>query len=225
MADINALVDQLSALTVLEAAELSKALEEKWGVSAAAAVAVAGGRLTEQLDVQLEDVGLQRQYAVEHGVAGAKVVNGDANACGAVALHDFTQLLDAALQLGDLKHHLITGNAHFLKQLQAGQWLARLQLADPGGRDVQAEKPFGGVAEAFQRLSADAAVQLQQVFLRRGRVGEQRAGAADIALIVAQARQGFVAGNAASGGVDQGLEVGQWLACKHIILRGRDVGR
>jgi large subunit ribosomal protein L7/L12 len=42
MADINALVDQLSALTVMEAAELSKALEEKWGVSAAAAVAVAG---------------------------------------------------------------------------------------------------------------------------------------------------------------------------------------
>jgi len=42
MADINALVDQLSALTVLEAAELSTALEEKWGVSASAAVAVAG---------------------------------------------------------------------------------------------------------------------------------------------------------------------------------------
>ena len=41
MADLNTLVDQLSALTVLEAAELSKLLEEKWGVSAAAAVAVA----------------------------------------------------------------------------------------------------------------------------------------------------------------------------------------
>ena len=41
MADIEKLVDQLSALTVLEAAELAKALEEKWGVSAAAAVAVA----------------------------------------------------------------------------------------------------------------------------------------------------------------------------------------
>ncbi|MBU0775906.1 MAG: 50S ribosomal protein L7/L12 [Alphaproteobacteria bacterium] len=39
---MNALVEQLSALTVLEAADLSKALEEKWGVSAAAAVAVAG---------------------------------------------------------------------------------------------------------------------------------------------------------------------------------------
>jgi len=39
MADINTLVDQLSELTVLEAADLAKALEEKWGVSAAAAVA------------------------------------------------------------------------------------------------------------------------------------------------------------------------------------------
>ena len=41
MADITKLVDQLSELTVLEAADLAKALEEKWGVSAAAAVAVA----------------------------------------------------------------------------------------------------------------------------------------------------------------------------------------
>jgi large subunit ribosomal protein L7/L12 len=41
MADLNKIVEDLSALTVLEAAELSKLLEEKWGVSAAAAVAVA----------------------------------------------------------------------------------------------------------------------------------------------------------------------------------------
>ena len=41
MADIKALVEELSKLTVLEAAELAKALEEEWGVSAAAAVAVA----------------------------------------------------------------------------------------------------------------------------------------------------------------------------------------
>jgi large subunit ribosomal protein L7/L12 len=41
MADIQSLVDQLSELTVLEAADLAKALEERWGVSAAAAVAVA----------------------------------------------------------------------------------------------------------------------------------------------------------------------------------------
>jgi large subunit ribosomal protein L7/L12 len=42
MADIAKLVEELSKLTVLEAADLSKALEEAWGVSAAAAVAVAG---------------------------------------------------------------------------------------------------------------------------------------------------------------------------------------
>src|SRR3970040_636959 len=41
MADLNKIVDELSPLTVLEAAELAKLLEEKWGVSAAAAVAVA----------------------------------------------------------------------------------------------------------------------------------------------------------------------------------------
>ena len=41
MADLNKIIDELSALTVLEAAELAKMLEEKWGVSAAAPVAVA----------------------------------------------------------------------------------------------------------------------------------------------------------------------------------------
>jgi large subunit ribosomal protein L7/L12 len=43
MADLNTIVEQLSGLTVLEAAELVKQLEEKWGVSAAAPVMVAGG--------------------------------------------------------------------------------------------------------------------------------------------------------------------------------------
>ena len=43
MADLQKIVDDLSTLTVLEAADLAKMLEEKWGVSAAAAVAVAAG--------------------------------------------------------------------------------------------------------------------------------------------------------------------------------------
>ena len=43
MADLHKIVDDLSGLTVLEAADLAKMLEEKWGVSAAAAVAVAAG--------------------------------------------------------------------------------------------------------------------------------------------------------------------------------------
>jgi large subunit ribosomal protein L7/L12 len=43
MADLQKIVDELSGLTVLEAADLAKMLEEKWGVSAAAAIAVAAG--------------------------------------------------------------------------------------------------------------------------------------------------------------------------------------
>jgi large subunit ribosomal protein L7/L12 len=58
MADIENLVEQLSSLTVLEAADLAKALEEKWGVSAAAAVAVAapaaGGAAAPAAEEQTE---------------------------------------------------------------------------------------------------------------------------------------------------------------------------
>ncbi|WP_193178756.1 50S ribosomal protein L7/L12 [Oricola nitratireducens] len=70
MADLAKIVDDLSNLTVLEAAELSKMLEEKWGVSAAAPVAVAavagGGAPAEaaeektEFDVILEEAGAQK---------------------------------------------------------------------------------------------------------------------------------------------------------------------
>ncbi|ODT30594.1 MAG: 50S ribosomal protein L7/L12 [Kaistia sp. SCN 65-12] len=70
MADLAKIVDDLSALTVLEAAELSKLLEEKWGVSAAApvAVAAAGGAAAAaapveektEFDVVLADAGAQK---------------------------------------------------------------------------------------------------------------------------------------------------------------------
>ena len=57
MTDLTKIVDELSNLTVLEAAELAKLLEEKWGVSAAAAVAVApaqGGGATAPVEEQTE---------------------------------------------------------------------------------------------------------------------------------------------------------------------------
>lgn len=65
MADLTKIVEELSSLTVLEAAELSKMLEEKWGVSAAAAVAVAAGPAAgvasaeekTEFDVELTDGG------------------------------------------------------------------------------------------------------------------------------------------------------------------------
>ena len=54
MADLNKIVDELSTLTVMEAAELSKLLEEKWGVTAAAPVAVAAGGATPAADAAEE---------------------------------------------------------------------------------------------------------------------------------------------------------------------------
>ena len=70
MADLSKIVDDLSSLTVIEAAELSKMLEEKWGVSAAAPVAVAaagGGAAAAapaeektEFDVILTDAGAQK---------------------------------------------------------------------------------------------------------------------------------------------------------------------
>ncbi len=72
MADIQKLVDELSKLSVLEAVELSKALEETWGVSAAAAVAVAGpaagGAAAEEkseFDVVLADAGANKLAVIK----------------------------------------------------------------------------------------------------------------------------------------------------------------
>jgi large subunit ribosomal protein L7/L12 len=73
MADLSSLVEELSKLTVLEAAELSKLLEEKWGVSAAAPVAVAaapagGGAAAAPVEEQTE-------FTVILAAAGDKKIN------------------------------------------------------------------------------------------------------------------------------------------------------
>ncbi len=73
MADLSRLVDELSSLTVLEAAELSKLLEEKWGVSAAAPVAAAaapagGGAAAAPVEEQTE-------FTVILTKAGEKKIN------------------------------------------------------------------------------------------------------------------------------------------------------
>ena len=71
MADIQKLVEELSKLTVLEAVELSKALEETWGVSAAAAVAVAAGPAAaaaeekSEFDVVLAEVGANKLAVIK----------------------------------------------------------------------------------------------------------------------------------------------------------------
>jgi large subunit ribosomal protein L7/L12 len=70
MADLNAIVDQLSGLTVMEAAELVKKLEEKWGVSAAAAVAVAGPAAAAAAPVEEKT-----EFTVVLANAGANKIN------------------------------------------------------------------------------------------------------------------------------------------------------
>jgi large subunit ribosomal protein L7/L12 len=71
MADLQKLVDELSTLTVLEAAELSKLLEEKWGVSAAAPVAVAAAPAA----VAAAPVEEQTEFTVILTKAGEKKIN------------------------------------------------------------------------------------------------------------------------------------------------------
>ena len=73
MADLQKIVDQLSELTVMEAAELSKLLEEKWGVSAAApvAMAVAGGAAGGDAAAAEE----KTEFTVVLTAAGAQKIN------------------------------------------------------------------------------------------------------------------------------------------------------
>jgi large subunit ribosomal protein L7/L12 len=72
MADLAKLVDELSALTVLEAAELSKMLEEKWGVSAAAPAAAAGPAAAAAPAAVVEE---QTEFTVTLTAAGDKKIN------------------------------------------------------------------------------------------------------------------------------------------------------
>ncbi len=72
MADLQKLVDELSTLTVLEAAELSKMLEEKWGVSAAAPVAAAAAPAAAAAAAPAEE---QTEFTVILAGAGDKKIN------------------------------------------------------------------------------------------------------------------------------------------------------
>ncbi len=72
MADLQQIVDQLSDLTVIEAAELSKLLEEKWGVSAAAPVAVAAAGAAPAGESSEEE---KDEFTIVLAAAGDKKIN------------------------------------------------------------------------------------------------------------------------------------------------------
>ena len=95
MADLGKLVDELSSLTVIEAAQLSKLLEEKWGVSAAApvAVAAAGGAVAAAAPVEE-----QTEFTVMLLEAGEKKINviKEVRAITALGLKEAKDLVEAA---------------------------------------------------------------------------------------------------------------------------------
>ncbi len=96
MADLGKIVDDLSSLTVLEAAELAKLLEEKWGVSAAApvAVAAAGGGAAAAAAPAEE----QTEFNVILTVAGEKKINviKEVRAITGLGLKEAKDLVEAA---------------------------------------------------------------------------------------------------------------------------------
>ena len=95
MADLANLVEQLSALTVLEAAELSKLLEEKWGVSAAAPVAVAAAGGAAAAAAPVEE---KTDFDVILADAGDKKINviKEVRAITGLGLKEAKDLVEAA---------------------------------------------------------------------------------------------------------------------------------
>jgi large subunit ribosomal protein L7/L12 len=98
MPDLAGLVDQLSALSVLEAAQLSKMLEEKWGVSAAAPVAVAA---VGAAPAAAEPVAEQTEFDVILAAIGEKKINviKEVRAITSLGLKEAKDLVEAAPKL------------------------------------------------------------------------------------------------------------------------------
>jgi len=95
MADLNKIVEDLSTLTVVEAAELSKLLEESWGVSAAAPVAVAAGGAAAGGDAAEEE---KTEFSVVLSEIGAKKINviKEVRAITALGLKEAKDLVESA---------------------------------------------------------------------------------------------------------------------------------
>jgi large subunit ribosomal protein L7/L12 len=94
MANLEQIVEDLSALTVMEAADLSKMLEEKWGVSAAAPVAVAAAGAAPAAEAAEE----QTEFDVILAAAGEKKINviKEVRAITGLGLKEATDLVEAA---------------------------------------------------------------------------------------------------------------------------------
>ncbi len=95
MADLEKIAEELSGLTVIEAADLSKLLEEKWGVSAAAPVAVAAGPAAGAAELAVEE---QTEFTVLLASFGEKKINviKEVRAITSLGLKEAKDLVEAA---------------------------------------------------------------------------------------------------------------------------------
>ena len=99
MADLNKIIDDLSSLTVVEAAELSKQLEEKWGVTAAAPVAVAAGGAAAPAAGASAPAGEEKsEFSLFLAAAGDKKINviKEVRAITGLGLKEAKDLVEAA---------------------------------------------------------------------------------------------------------------------------------
>ena len=132
MADLNKIIDELSKLTVVEAAELSKQLEEKWGVTAAAAVAApaagaaAGGAPAEE----------KNEFTVVLASAGDKKINviKEVRAVTALGLKEAKDLVEGAPK--EIKSGVSKKDAEEMKKkLEAAGAKVCLLYTSPSPRD------------------------------------------------------------------------------------------
>ncbi len=95
MANLEKIAEELSGLTVIEAADLSKLLEEKWGVSAAAPVAVAAGPAAGAAEAAVEE---QTEFTVLLASFGEKMINviKEVRAITSLGLKEAKDLVEAA---------------------------------------------------------------------------------------------------------------------------------
>ena len=93
MADLNKIIDDLSSLTVVEAADLSKQLEEKWGVTAATAVAAAPTAAADAAPAEEKD-----EFTIMLTAAGDKKINviKEVRACTSLGLKEAKDLVEGA---------------------------------------------------------------------------------------------------------------------------------
>ena len=113
MADLNKIIDELSTLTVVEAAELSKQLEEKWGVTAAAPVAAAAGAAAPAAEEKSE-------FSLFLAAAGDKKINviKEVRAITGLGLKEAKDLVEAATK--EIKGGVAKKEAEeFKKKLEA----------------------------------------------------------------------------------------------------------